>query len=87
MFDLRVRTKVQIVHCRTYAHSYHVFKFQGSSAYSVGGDIGQDGQTDRQTDRRKDGRTAEITTISNFVHIHNGIKANLCLLGLNISIP
>ncbi|KAH3862085.1 hypothetical protein DPMN_025046 [Dreissena polymorpha] len=30
--------------------------FQGSSAYSVGGDSGQDGQTD--------GRTAEITTIS-----------------------
>ncbi|KAH3859159.1 hypothetical protein DPMN_101875 [Dreissena polymorpha] len=32
------------------------FKFQGSSAYSVGGDSGQDGETDR--------RTAEITTIS-----------------------
>ncbi|KAH3845157.1 hypothetical protein DPMN_087430 [Dreissena polymorpha] len=30
--------------------------FHGSSAYSVGGDSGQDGQTDR--------RTAEITTIS-----------------------
>ncbi|KAH3861573.1 hypothetical protein DPMN_024505 [Dreissena polymorpha] len=30
--------------------------FQGSSAYSVGGDSGQDGQMDRQT--------AEITTIS-----------------------
>ncbi|KAH3804408.1 hypothetical protein DPMN_132693 [Dreissena polymorpha] len=30
--------------------------FQGSSAYSVGGDSGQDGQTD--------GQTAEITTIS-----------------------
>ena len=35
---------------RTYAHSYHVCKFQGSSANSVGGDIGQDGRTDRQTD-------------------------------------
>ncbi|KAH3778350.1 hypothetical protein DPMN_179805 [Dreissena polymorpha] len=32
------------------------FNFQCSSAYSVGGDSGQDGQTDR--------RTAEITTIS-----------------------
>ncbi|KAH3895494.1 hypothetical protein DPMN_019659 [Dreissena polymorpha] len=31
-------------------------EFQGSSAYSVGEDSGQDGQTDR--------RTAEITTIS-----------------------
>ncbi|KAH3786667.1 hypothetical protein DPMN_164775 [Dreissena polymorpha] len=38
--------------------------FQGSSAFSVGGDSGQDGRTDRQTDRRTDGRTAEITTIS-----------------------
>ena len=45
---------------RTYAHSYHVCKFQGSSAFSVGGDSGQDGRTDRRTD----GRTAEITTIS-----------------------
>ncbi|KAH3776706.1 hypothetical protein DPMN_178138 [Dreissena polymorpha] len=27
--------------------------FQGSSANSVGGDSGQDGQTDRQTDRRR----------------------------------
>ncbi|KAH3786981.1 hypothetical protein DPMN_165100 [Dreissena polymorpha] len=35
-------------------------EFQGSSAYSVGGDSGQDGQTDRRTD----GRTAKITTIS-----------------------
>ncbi|KAH3692512.1 hypothetical protein DPMN_194354 [Dreissena polymorpha] len=34
--------------------------FQGSSAFSVGGDSGQDGRTDRQTD----GRTAEINTIS-----------------------
>ncbi|KAH3797573.1 hypothetical protein DPMN_151156 [Dreissena polymorpha] len=34
--------------------------FQGSSAFSVGGDSGQDGQTDRRTD----GQTAEITTIS-----------------------
>ena len=42
---------------RTYAHSYHVCKFQGSSAFSVGGDSGQDGRTDRQTDRRTDGRT------------------------------
>ncbi|KAH3834201.1 hypothetical protein DPMN_107520 [Dreissena polymorpha] len=32
------------------------FEFQGSSAYIVGGDSGQDRQTDR--------RTAEITTIS-----------------------
>ncbi|KAH3791321.1 hypothetical protein DPMN_144804 [Dreissena polymorpha] len=31
-------------------------EFQGSSAYSVGGDSGQDGRTDRQT--------AEITTIT-----------------------
>ncbi|KAH3818844.1 hypothetical protein DPMN_120571 [Dreissena polymorpha] len=42
--------------------------FQGSSAFSVGGDSGQDGRTDGQTDRRTDGRTdgrmAEITTIS-----------------------
>ncbi|KAH3894405.1 hypothetical protein DPMN_018562 [Dreissena polymorpha] len=34
------------------AHSYHVCKFQGSSAYSVGGESGQDG------------RKTEITTIS-----------------------
>ncbi|KAH3826673.1 hypothetical protein DPMN_128582 [Dreissena polymorpha] len=27
--------------------------FQGSSAYSVGGDSGQDGRTNRQTDRRQ----------------------------------
>jgi hypothetical protein len=27
-----------------------VCKFQGSSAFSVGGDSGQDGRTDRQTD-------------------------------------
>ena len=53
-FDPGVRSKFQIVHCRTYAHSYHVFKFQGSCANSVGGDSGQDG--------RADGRTAEITT-------------------------
>ncbi|KAH3857732.1 hypothetical protein DPMN_100345 [Dreissena polymorpha] len=39
-------------------------RFQGSSAFSVGGDSGQDGRTERQTDRRTDGRTAEITTIS-----------------------
>ncbi|KAH3704466.1 hypothetical protein DPMN_079522 [Dreissena polymorpha] len=45
-FDPGVRSKFQIVHCRTYAHSYHVFKFQGSSAKSVGGDSGQDGRTD-----------------------------------------
>ena len=31
---------------RTYAHSYHVCKFQGSSANSVEGDSGQDRQTD-----------------------------------------
>ena len=35
---------------RTYAHSYHVCKFQGSSAFSVGGDSGQDGRTDGRTD-------------------------------------
>ena len=45
-FDPGVRSKFQIEHCRTYAHSYHVVKFQGSSANSVGGDSGQDGQTD-----------------------------------------
>jgi len=37
-FDPGVRSKFQIVHRRTYAHSYHVCKFQGSSANSVGGD-------------------------------------------------
>ncbi|KAH3807349.1 hypothetical protein DPMN_135687 [Dreissena polymorpha] len=31
--------------------------FQGSSAYSVGGDIGQDGRTDRRTDRQTDRQT------------------------------
>ncbi|KAH3877120.1 hypothetical protein DPMN_000977 [Dreissena polymorpha] len=31
-------------------------EFQGSSAFSVGGDSGQDGRTDRQTDGRTDGR-------------------------------
>ncbi|KAH3742194.1 hypothetical protein DPMN_048931 [Dreissena polymorpha] len=31
--------------------------FQGSSAYSVGGDSGQDGRTDRRTDRKTDGQT------------------------------
>ncbi|KAH3888427.1 hypothetical protein DPMN_012462 [Dreissena polymorpha] len=35
---------------RTYAHNYHVCKFQGSSAYSVGEDSGQDGRTNRQAD-------------------------------------
>ncbi|KAH3881262.1 hypothetical protein DPMN_005186 [Dreissena polymorpha] len=38
--------------------------FQGSSAYSVGGDSGQDGRKDGKTDRRTTGQTAEITTIS-----------------------
>ncbi|KAH3859247.1 hypothetical protein DPMN_101964 [Dreissena polymorpha] len=42
-----VRSKFQKVHCRTYAHSYNVFRFQGSSANSVG-DSGQDGRTDRR---------------------------------------
>ena len=51
-FDPGVRS---IVQGGTYAHSYHVCKFHGSSAYSVGGDIGQDGRTDGQTDRRTDG--------------------------------
>ena len=51
-FDPVVRSKFQIVRRRTYAHSYHVWKFQGSCAYSVEGDSVQDGQT------------AEITTIS-----------------------
>jgi len=55
-FDPGVRSKFQMVHRRTYAHSYHVCKFQGSSANSVGGDIGQDGRTDGQTDRQTDGR-------------------------------
>ncbi|KAH3889923.1 hypothetical protein DPMN_013990 [Dreissena polymorpha] len=32
--------------------------FQGSSAYSVGGDSGQDGRTDRRRDGRTDGRKA-----------------------------
>ena len=54
-FDPGVRSQFQIVQGCTYAHSYHVCKFQGSSANSVG-DSGQDGRTDR--------RTAEITTIS-----------------------
>ena len=49
-FDPGVRSKFQIVQGRTYAHSYHVCKFQGSSANSVGGDIGQDGRTDGRTD-------------------------------------
>ncbi|KAH3738990.1 hypothetical protein DPMN_045634 [Dreissena polymorpha] len=40
--------------------------FQGSSAYSVGEDSGQDGQTDR--------RTAEITTISPRFSKSSGIK-------------
>jgi len=40
-FDPGVRSKFQIVHRRTYAHSYHVCKFQGSSANSVGGDRGE----------------------------------------------
>jgi len=55
-FDPGVRSKFQIVHRRTYAHSYHVCKFQGSSAYSVGGDSGQHGWTDGQTDGQTDGR-------------------------------
>ncbi|KAH3888934.1 hypothetical protein DPMN_012979 [Dreissena polymorpha] len=37
---------------------------QGSSAYSVGGDSGQDGRMDLRTVRRTTGQTAEITTIS-----------------------
>ncbi|KAH3843122.1 hypothetical protein DPMN_116629 [Dreissena polymorpha] len=40
-----IRSKFQIVHCRKYAH---VFKFQGSSANSVGGKSGQDGWMDRK---------------------------------------
>ncbi|KAH3805685.1 hypothetical protein DPMN_126657 [Dreissena polymorpha] len=56
-FDPGVRSKFQIVQGHTYAHSYHVCKFQGSSAYSVGGDSGQHGQMDGQT-------AAEIPTIS-----------------------
>ncbi|KAH3737514.1 hypothetical protein DPMN_044107 [Dreissena polymorpha] len=39
---------------RGHKNDYHVCKFQGSSAHSVGGDSGQD--------RRTDGQTAEITT-------------------------
>ncbi len=54
-FDPGVRSKFQIVQGRTYAYSYHVCKFQGSSANSVGGDSGQEGQTDRQTERQTDG--------------------------------
>ena len=49
-FDPGVRSKFQIVQGRPYAHSYHVCKFQGSSANSVGGDSGQDGRMNRQTD-------------------------------------
>ena len=45
-FDPGVRSTFQIVHCRTYAHSYHVYKFQGYSANSVGGDSDQDGRTE-----------------------------------------
>ncbi|KAH3807014.1 hypothetical protein DPMN_135346 [Dreissena polymorpha] len=47
-FDPGVRSKFQIVQRRTYAHSYHGCKFQGSSALSVGGDSGQDGGTDER---------------------------------------
>ncbi|KAH3839111.1 hypothetical protein DPMN_112534 [Dreissena polymorpha] len=32
-----------------YAHSHHVSKFQGSSAYSVGGNKGQDGHMAEKT--------------------------------------
>ena len=63
-FDPGVRSKFQIMQGRTYAHSYPVCKFQGSSANSVGGESGQDGGTDERTDIRMDGRMAEITTIS-----------------------
>ncbi|KAH3755569.1 hypothetical protein DPMN_190267 [Dreissena polymorpha] len=42
----RCRNKEVTLHCRTYAYSFHVFNFQGSSANSVGGDSGQDGRTD-----------------------------------------
>ena len=51
-FDPGVRSKFQIVQGRTYAHRYHLCKFQSSSANSVGGDIGQDGQTDGRMDGR-----------------------------------
>ena len=57
---------------RTYAHSYHVCKFQGSSAFSVGGDSGQDGRTDGRTDG---GDNHNIPTFfSKSVGIINNVK-------------
>ncbi|KAH3851705.1 hypothetical protein DPMN_094189, partial [Dreissena polymorpha] len=50
-----VQYQLEVNRCRN-----EEVNFQGSSAYSVGGDSGQDGQTDGRTD----GQTAEITTIS-----------------------
>ncbi|KAH3879057.1 hypothetical protein DPMN_002958 [Dreissena polymorpha] len=35
--------------------------FQGSSAYSVGGDIGQDGQTDGQTNAESHGKRLRLS--------------------------
>ncbi|KAH3769944.1 hypothetical protein DPMN_171223 [Dreissena polymorpha] len=56
---LEIDLSMEVNRCRN-----EEVNFQGSSAYSVGGDSGQDGQTDRQTNRQTDRRTAEITTIS-----------------------
>ncbi|KAH3729570.1 hypothetical protein DPMN_055541 [Dreissena polymorpha] len=43
-----VQYKFEVIRCRN-----EEVNFQGSSAYSVGGDSGQNGQTDRRTDGRR----------------------------------